>query len=151
MSVNLLTPFTVVPRRSAPIAASTDLYEGRWAGINSSGEATLPSAGGRGLLILEGNKKAVEGTTFGAGPTFTPVQSVALPSNAAAASNQASLAYGVFRFEVGPEGFVAASLVAGSGLELDAAGRLVILASGLRVATVETVSATKLVARTLGE
>lgn len=150
MSVNLLTPFTMVPRRSAPVASGVTLFTGRWATINAAGEAVLPTAGGVGLLVLEGNKIAKEGTTFGAGPTFTPAESIALPSNAAAASNSVALAYGVFRFDVGPEGFDVTGLAVEDGLELDAAGRLVKLASGTRVATVEAVSASKLVARTLG-
>ena len=143
LEANLLTHFTAVDRRSVPISSGFTAYAGRWVNLNSAGEAVAPSAGGRGLLVLDGNAvvTAVDGSK-------NVTASVALPSGVAA--NQAALANGVYRAEVDTHGFIATSLVAGSLLELDTSGRLILRSSGVHVATVETVSASKLVFRTVG-
>ena len=143
LDVNLLTQFTAVDRRSVPISSGFKAYAGRWVNLNSSGEAVAPTGAGRGLLVLEGNYAAL--TVDGSKDVVTEV---ALPSSVAA--NQAALACGVFRAEVDAHGFIATSIVAGSKLELDSSGRLVIFSAGVHVATAETISSTKLVFRTVG-
>lgn len=151
--INLLTPFTQVPRRSC--AYDTDLVPGlitgRWAAINASGVATLPVAGQAGAyLVLEGSHqpKPDVPTVIGAGPGFLPSPLVPLPSSLA--SGQAALAYGIFRFSVDIEGFDPTGLSVGAGLQVDAVGRLILLAGGVRVATVEAFTSTNLIARALG-
>jgi len=156
MALNLLTPFTQVPRRSTAYDTTANggigLITGRWAVINSSGLATLPAAGVGGVyLVLEGSTQPdpTQTTTIGAGPGFLPAPLVTLPSTVAA--GQVALAYGVFRFTVDIEGFASASLAVGSGLQVDAVGRLVILSgSNIRVATVEAFTSTNLIARAIG-
>lgn len=142
MEVNLLTPFLQVPRRSVAVAAGVKHYTGRWASLNSAGEAVLPTAAGPGYLVLEGTHEAlaVDGSKV-------VTSEVALPS--AVAANQVALAYGVFRAEIDTHGFILGTIAVGDGLELDASGRLIKLAAGVRVATCEAVSASKLVIRTL--
>jgi hypothetical protein len=141
--VNLLTPFTQVPRRSVTIAASTTLFNGRWAALDSSSNAIVNPGAVAGYLILEGNAVV---TAFDTNKVVTT--STSLPS--AVASNQTALAYGVYRAEVDAHGYIITSIGVGDGLEIDSSGRLIKLASGVRVATCEAVSATKLVFRTLG-
>jgi hypothetical protein len=156
MALNLLTPFSQTLRRSTAYDATANgglgLITGRWAVINSSGVATLPAAGVGGVyLVLEGNTQPdpTQTTVIGAGPGYLPSPLVTLPSSVA--SGQVALAYGVFRFTVDLEGFAAASLAVGSGLQVDAVGRLVILSgSNIRVATVESFTSTNLIARTTG-
>ena len=65
------------------------------------------------------------------------------------------LAYGIFVFSVSPVGFVITDLSVGVAMKVDNAGRLVKWTSGsdavgARIAIVESVSADRLVARTLG-
>jgi hypothetical protein len=156
MALNLLTPFSTVLRRSCAYDATANgnlgLITGRWAVINSSGVATLPAAGvGGAYLVLEGNTQPdpTQTTTIGSGPGYLPAPLVSLPSSVA--SGQVALAYGVFRFTVDIEGWATAGVSVGSGLQVDAVGRLVILSgSNVRVATAEAVTSTNLIARTLG-
>ena len=148
---NLLTPFTQTLRRSAPIGSGVDLLSGRWAARNAAGEAIKPTAGGFAELVLEGNKKHAEDATFAA-TTNEPSETVDLPS--AKAANQAALAYGIFRFEVDPVGFVEAVETAtlDALLAVDAEGRLVLATSGdVPLAIVEIATADKLIARTLAQ
>jgi hypothetical protein len=79
MALNLLTPFTQVPRRSTAYDTTANggigLITGRWAVINSSGLATLPAAGVGGVyLVLEGSTQPdpTQTTTIGAGPGYLP-------------------------------------------------------------------------------
>jgi hypothetical protein len=153
--LKLLTPLGQVPRRSvgydATINAGAGPITGRWSAINSSGNAVLPAAGAAGVYLnYEGVVSPKPGATIAIGltPTFLPAPLVTLPSSVAGA--QVALAYGIYRFTVDIEGFDPTSLVVGSGLQVDAVGRLVLLASGARVATVEAVTSTNLIARTLG-
>lgn len=141
--VNLLTPFTQVPRRSCPIASAVTLYSGRWANLDSSGNAIVATGGVAGYLVLEGNALALTVDT-----NKVVLTSVALPS--AVAANAAALAYGVYRATVDAHGYIITSINVGDGLELDSSGRLIKLASGVRVATCEAVSTTALTFRTLG-
>lgn len=142
LSVNLLTHFTAVDRRSVKISGGFKAYGGRWVTLNSSGEAIAPTNKGAGILVLEGNYGA---TAVDANKVVTT--DVALPSSVAA--NQAALAAGVFRAEIDTHGFVITGIVAGSKLELDTSGRLRLWTDGVHVATCETVSADKLVIRTV--
>ncbi len=153
--LTLLTPWTQVPRRSTPYDASINAgngpITGRWSAIDSSGRAVLPGAGAAGVYLnLEGQSivKPDVAATIGSGPGFLPSPLVSLPSTVAAA--QVALAYGIFRFSVDLEGFDPTSLAVGAGLQVDAVGRLVILSSGTRIATVEAFTSTNLIARTLG-
>lgn len=150
MSVQLLTPFTQVDRRSAAVATGVKPLSGTWISKNAAGEAILPTAAGQGNveLVLEGLSKPSEKATFDG--SNVPSAIVDLPS--AVAANQVALAYGIFRFEVGPEGFTTAVETATPGtlLYVTTAGKLDTTAgAGIAVAVVESASASKLVARTL--
>jgi hypothetical protein len=113
MSVMLLTPFTMVNRRSVPMGGgdtvfnpTDDFLTGRWCVINASGEAVLPGNYHKvgAYLILEGNL-GHNGTAeqFGNASTgFASTSSFELPSTQQ--SGELALAYGVFRYQVGPEG-----------------------------------------------
>lgn len=151
MAIQLLTPFTMVARRSVTVAAGVQPISGTWVSFNAAGEAVLPAAAGQGNveLVLEGVRKPSEKATFNA--TNEPSELVTLPS--AAASNTVATAYGVFRFEVGPEGFTPAVETATPGtlLYVTTTGKLDTTggSGAVAVAVVEQASATKLVARTL--
>jgi len=158
--LNLLTPFTDVNIRSKPVASGIKVLEGRWVALNSSGEAVLPAAGAPGAyLVVEGLQTVKQGLAAGdfagAAPFLPtdPTNLVSLPS--AVAANQVALAYGIFVFSVTPVGFVATGLAVGDALAVDAGGRLVKWVDGTdpegaKIAIVESVSAARLVARTLG-
>lgn len=150
MSIQLLTPFTQVNRRSMAVAAGVTPTTGLWVSQNAAGEAILPASAGQGLvsLAIEGLRKPSETATFDG--SNIPSAYASLPS--AVAANQVAVAYGVFRFEVGPEGFTTAveSTSPGDLLYVTTAGKLDTTAgAGVAVAVVESASATKLVARTL--
>jgi hypothetical protein len=159
MAVQLLTPFTMVNRRSA-IKGAGDALTGRLTAVDSTGKLTAPGTQKQGLyLILEGNLiHTGSNTAFGAGPAFASSSTVTLPS--VAASGACAIAYGVFRYEVGPEGCdpTDAGIVAGALVQTDAAGRLVNAGATAAnaFAVVETVTRdgatniTDLVVRTLG-
>jgi hypothetical protein len=158
--LRIITPFTDVNIRSKPAAASVKLLEGRWAALNSSGEALLPADAATGVyLIVEGLQTVKTGLAASAYDVTTPhlptdaTNLVNLPS--AVAANQVALAYGIFLFSVTPVGFVLGTLAAGKALKVDDSGRLIEWTSGVdpipsRIAIVEAVSADLLVARTLG-
>lgn len=151
MAVNLLTPNSSIDVRNLAPATGQTIYTGRWALLSAAGEATLAGIAAKaGYFIWEGISGFKDGVVAGdfdvagvpaAGKTFE------YPSNKAA--NRVAAAYGIFRASVGPEGFVLGTLAVGDGLELDAAGRLVKLDAGVRVATVEAVSATELTFKTV--
>ena len=157
MALNPLTPWNQFARRSCPYDATANgglgMITGRWAAINSSGIATLPSAGQGGTyLVLEGNVQPdpTVTTTIGGSPGYVPAPLVSLPSSVA--SGAAALAYGIFRFAVDIEGFDPGTVNAvGQALMVDAVGRLVLrTGSNVIVAYVEAVTSTNLVARTTG-
>jgi hypothetical protein len=143
MDVMLLTPFSTVPKRSVAVADSVTLYSGRWAEIDTDGNAIVATGAKAGYLVLEGTKLAL--TVDGSHDVLTDV---ALPS--AVAANQVALAYGIYRAVVDAQGFVGTSVDVGDGLELDNKGRLVVLAAGVRVATCEAITSDQLTFRTLG-
>jgi len=150
MSVQLLTPFTQVDRRSAAVYTSVKPVSGSWVTTNSSGEAILPTSAGQGNVsfVLEGIRQPTLAATIA--NTGIASEYVDLPS--AVAANQVALAYGIFRFEVGHEGYIAAVETADPGdlLYVDTNGRLSKTAgAGIAVAVVESASATRFVARTL--
>lgn len=165
MAVELLTPMSQVTRRSAPIGGS-DILTGRLVAINSSGQVVAPGTQRVGLyLALEGNKIHVGGNAasdFGATTPFASTNSKTLPS--VAPTGAIALAYGVYRYKVGPEGVdPAATYTVGQLVRSDADGRLVAVgaeATGVDVqdvasAVVEGVSTvnsrvSELVVRTLG-
>lgn len=154
--INLLTPWNQVPRRSVAydLTANSNLglISGRWAAINSSGIATLPSAGQGGVyLVLEGNQivDPTQTTVIGGSPGYLPSPLVVLPSSVA--GGQVALAYGQFRLSVDIEGFDPTGLSVGAALMVDAVGRLVLrTGSNVIVAYVEAFTTTNLVARTTG-
>lgn len=155
MSVRLVTPFTHVDRRSAP-KGTPDLLTGRWAILDSSGDAVVPGAVRKGLyLTLEGNRIHI-GTNleFGSSP-FDSTNSELLP--AVVASNAVALAYGVFIYEVGPEGCDPLhSFTVGDLVATDNFGRIVAASGGNELGKVEAVTTdgdghvTLLRVRTLG-
>ena len=165
MSVMLLTPFTMVNRRSAPMGPaqsqynpSDDFLTGRWGVINAAGEVVLPGAGPvRGCyLILEGNL-GHNGTAeeFEVSPPYMSTSSFELPS--VQQSGEVALAYGVFRYEVGPEGCdPKANFVNDGYVQVDQWGRIVPSGTGgISIGKVESVATdangvTQLVIRTFG-
>src|SRR4051812_48176072 len=132
MSVTLLSPFTQVFRRSAP-KGTGDLLTGRWALVDASGQAVVPggdAAKPGKYLILEGNV-GHKGTNLEFdSSTKASTNSFSLPS--VNAQGEVALAYGVFRYKVGPEAFDnvdvvnnGANYAVGKLLTDDAYGRLV--------------------------
>jgi len=153
MSVMLLTPFTMVNRRSAPMGGVLNTYNpagdfltGRWVIMTSSGEIQVPGTSGvRGAyLLLEGNL-GHNGTAeqFGnSGTGYASTSSFELPS--VQQSGECALVYGVFRFQVGPEGVNPADTglqTVGNYWTIDGYGRIVAAASGgVAMGRVESVS-----------
>jgi len=144
MAVQLLTPFTQVFRRSAP-KDTADLLTGRWVAIGSTGKAAVPGGGAKvGLnLVIEGNK-GHKGTNleFGnAGTGYASTNYFTLPS--VAQSGEVALAYGVFRYQVGPEGCdptAHASLAVDALVAVDAYGRIIPVGDGVAIGKVEAIS-----------
>jgi len=152
-----ITPLSHVETRSVAFnTATVQLWLGRWAILDSTGLAIPPGISGAGLggaYLTWGPSHAVPDDLPAVaynvdGSLVDPTQLFSLPD--AMASGQVGLMYGIFRATVQPVGFVAAGIAIGSGLQLDAAGRLILLAGGVRVATCEAVSASALTFRTLG-
>lgn len=140
--IELLSPFTMVQRRS--LAQGDDsLLTGRWAMQDNTGRAVVPGAAAKfGLyLILEGELLHTgSNVEFGAGPTFLSTRFERHPT--VGAVGECALAYGIFRFRVGPEGFDPLdNYVVGNYVEVDDAGRLVPFAAGAapRAARIEAV------------
>lgn len=155
----LLSIFTGVDRRSTTVADGvTHLLSGRWAVIDANGQAKYPGAGDKlGMyLVLEGTHRHIgDNTEFGAAP-HNSTNAVELPSVKAAGA--VALAYGVFRYRVGPEGCnPAETFNVEDMVTVDAYGRVIPSAvAGDEVARVEAVSTdangvTELVLRTLGK
>ena len=158
MAVKILSHFTATQRRSAP-RGTGDLLTGRWAAVDANGQAVVPGAGSKiGLyLVLEGNLIHIGSPTdFDTSP-FPSTNSEQLPANKA--SNQVALAYGVFRYEVGPEGCnPGASYSVRDLVTSDNFGRLITttdeelaLGSVEAVTTDTSSNVTKLVIRTFGK
>lgn len=165
MAVELVTPYSQVLRRSA-IKGASDILTGRVVAVNTSGQVVAPGTQRVGLyLALEGNLIHIGGNLagdFGASTPFASTNSKALPS--VTPTGAIALAYGVFRYKVGPEGFdPAATYTVGQLVRADADGRLVAVggeATGVdfqdvSYAVVESVSTanartSELVLRTLG-
>jgi hypothetical protein len=151
MAVMLLTPFTQVSRRSVQVASGVLPVSGRWISTNATGLAALPAAGSPNVsLVIEGLRAASVEATFDG----SNVPSAFASFSSAVAANAIAVAYGVFRFEVGPEGFATEveTALPGTALYVDAAGVLVSTppaGTPVAVALVETASTTKLVARSL--
>lgn len=127
MSVTLVTPFSQVTRRSA-IKGSGDILTGRLVAVNSAGQVVAPGTQRVGLyLALEGNLIHVGSNLagdFGASTPFASTNAKALPS--VTPTGAVALAYGVYRYTVGPEGFdPAATYTVGQLVRSDADGRLV--------------------------
>lgn len=165
MAVTLVTPFYQVTRRSA-IKGTASVQTGRLVAVNSAGQVVSPGTQRLGLyLAFEGDIIHIGGnlsTDFGASSPFSSTNFTTLP--AGAATGAVALAYGVYRYTVGPEGFdPAATYTVGQVVRADADGRLVAVgaeASGTAVqdvayAVVESVSVansrtSELTVRTLG-
>lgn len=156
MSCEIKSILSLVQRRSAP-AGATQILTGRLVTLNVNGEAVYPGAGTkRGLyLVLEGTH-IHKGTNLEFGTTpFNSTNAEELP--AAKASKQVALAYGIFRYTVGPEGCdPAASLSVGALVEVDAAGRLIAVTTAdnamgkVEAVTTDANGITSLTIRTLG-
>jgi hypothetical protein len=156
-SVNPLTPLTQIPSRSVAFDTATQkLILGRWVVLDSAGKAIAPGAGnakkGGVYLVWGASHKVTDGLAAsdfdGAGALVDATNLHSIPDSNA--SGQVGLLYGIFRAAVEPVGFVSTGLAIGDGLEIDAAGRLVKVTTGVRVATVESVSADLLTFRTTG-
>jgi hypothetical protein len=150
----------MVNRRSAPKHAGVDVLTGRWFALNNAAEVILPGSSNKpGLyLAVEGNL-GHKGTNldFGnAGAGYASTVSFIYPS--VQQSNECALAYGVFRYEVGPEGCdpADAGLVTDALVTVDQYGRIITAGSGdVAMGKVEAVTrdangVTKLVVRTFG-
>jgi hypothetical protein len=152
VSVNVINPsFGGDLRRSIQVKSGvTTLMTGRWCAIDANGQALKPTAGQAGVqLMLEGQVKPSVDATFAA-TTNEPSATAQMPS--AIAANAVATVFGVYRFEVGPEGYVEAVESAGANTKLavDAEGRLkVAVATEVVVAIVESASATRLVANSV--
>jgi hypothetical protein len=163
MAVDLLTPFSAVLRRSAQVASGSSALTGRWVKVNASNQVVAPGTTRQGCyLCLEGTLLHTgSNTEFGASTPFASTKSAVLPSNAAAGA--CALAYGVFRYAVGPEGCDPTATFAVNGLAtIDNDGRLTPQAAGAdaednSVAVVEGITldgaskVTLLTVRTLGK
>ncbi len=157
MSVTLLSPFTQVFRRSAPIGDSGDILTGRWATVDASGEVVPPVAGEAGAyLVLEGNVGHKGDSTEFDDSSKDSTNSFSLPS--VVAQGEIGLAYGVFRYEVGPEGFDNDDPPdAGDLVTTDQYGRLVGATGGNEIAKIEAITidddggVASAVVRTLGK
>jgi hypothetical protein len=128
MTVELVTPFSQVLRRSVPADSAFQALTGRLAFVDANGKAVAPGTQRIGLyLVLEGKVNHIGvRTEFGAGPTFLSTNAVALPM--VAQTGHVALAYGIFRYKVGPEGRdPAATYNVGDLVTSDAAGRLVVV------------------------
>jgi hypothetical protein len=162
MSVMLLSPFTQVFRRSAP-KDTPDVMTGRWFAVNAAGLVVVPGTDGLlGLyLCLEGNKgHKGSNLEFGnVGTGYASTNSFTLPS--VVQSGECALAYGAFRYEVGPEGCDPLSAGPGSLAEVgtlvavDQYGRIIPAGANVPIGKVEAVATdangiTKLTVRTFG-
>lgn len=141
--VELLSPFTMVHRRSLP--QQVDILTGRWAMQNNTGRAAVPGAAAKfGLyLVLEGALLHTgSNLDFGlVGTGFASTEFVRHPT--VGAVGEVALAYGIFRFRVGPEGFdPLVGYNVGDFVEVDNFGRLILFTGGAapRVAKVEAVA-----------
>jgi hypothetical protein len=146
--VNPLTQVSSLLTRGTVFKTVAPVLTGRWVQLDATNKVvdngTVPvvdPAKAGSLFIWEGTR-GFSGTTRAelsdADKFFN------LP--AASANGACTAIYGVFRCEVGPEGFEAAVVgqPTGTKLQLTAAGTLDVASSGNVVAVVDAVSATKL-------
>lgn len=139
MAVELLTPFSMVNRRTA-IKGTNDILTGRWVQLDGAGKVTAsvdPTKGGS-YLVLEGTLLHTGGVADFSGAASTVY--TRLPSVDAVGA--LGIAYGIFRYHVGPEGVLQsdASFAVGVPVYLDSAGRLITTAgAALKVGVVEAV------------
>lgn len=139
MAVELLTPFSMVNRRTA-IKGANDVLTGRWIQMDGVGKVTSavdPTKGGS-YLCIEGNLIHTGGVADFSGAASTVF--TRLPSSDAVGA--LGVAYGVFRYHAGPEAVLQsdASFAVGVAVYLDSAGRLITTAgSAVKVGVVEAV------------
>jgi len=157
MAVELLTPFSMVNRRTA-IKGSTEVLTGRWVQMDGTNTVTASVDPTKGdfYLALEGTELHVGGPSdFDV--TANSTDFTYLPSVEAVGA--IGVAYGQFRYHVGPEGVdqSVAAFAAGDTVYLDTYGRLNKTAGGSNkaVAVVESVTGTQsaytdITVRTLG-
>lgn len=133
MAVELLTPFTMVNRRSAPKPAANDVLTGRWIALDTDGTVVAPGTKNvAGLYLCIEGSLGHKGTNleFGnSGAGYASTKSFEYPS--VKQSNECALAYGVFRYKVGPEGCdPAATFAVDDLITIDAYGRVVPATTG---------------------
>lgn len=142
MGVELLTPFSMVNRRTA-IKGSNDVLTGRWIQMDSAGKVTAsvdPAKGGS-YLCIEGNLIHTGLPTDFSGAASTVY--TRLPSSDAVGA--LGIAYGVFRYHVGAEGVLQSdAFTIGATVYLDTAGRVTLASGGgaIKVGVVESLVGT---------
>jgi hypothetical protein len=142
MSIELLTPFSMVNRRTA-IKGTNDVLTGRWVQLDSANKVTAsvdPTKGGS-YLVLEGNLLHTGGPADFSGAASTLF--TRLPSVDAVGA--LGVAYGIFRYHVGPEGVLQSdAFTVGAPVYLDSAGRITLVNAGsaIKVGVIESVVGT---------
>ncbi len=142
MSIELLTPFSMVNRRTV-IKGASDVLTGRWVQIDGSNKVTAsvdPTKGGS-YLVLEGNLLHTGGPADFSGAASTKFTN--LPSVDAVGA--LGVAYGVFRYHVGAEGVLQSdAFTVGAKVFLDSAGRVTLVNAGsaVQVGTIEALVGT---------
>ena len=142
MSIELLTPFSMVNRRTV-VKGTNDVLTGRWVqtdGSNKITSAVDPTKGGS-VLVLEGNLLHTGLPTDFSGANSTVF--TRLPSVDAVGA--IGVAYGVFRYHVGPEGVLQSDAFAvGDAVYLDTAGRVTKVNGGsaIKIGTIESLTGT---------
>jgi predicted RecA/RadA family phage recombinase len=137
MSIELLTPFSMVTRRTA-IKGANDVLTGRWVQLDGTNKVTAavdPTKGGS-YLVMEGNLLHTGGPTDFTGAASTVF--TRLPSVDAVGA--LGIAYGVFRYHVGAEGVLQSdAFTVGAPVYLDSAGRVTLVNAGsaIKVGVIE--------------
>lgn len=142
MSIELLTPFSMVNRRTVTKGAN-DVLTGRWIQLDGSNKVTASVDPNKGdsYLVLEGNLLHTGLPTDFSGAASTVFSR--LPSVDAVGA--IGVAYGVFRYHVGAEGVLQSDAFAvGDAVFLDTAGRITKVNGGsaVKVGTIEALVGT---------
>lgn len=142
MSIELLTPFSMVNRRTG-IKGTNDVLTGRWVQLDGANKVTasVDPSKGDSYLALEGNLIHTGGPADFSGAASTKFTN--LPSVDAVGA--LGLAYGVFRYHVGPEGVLQAdAFTVSAPVYLDTAGRVTLASGGgaIKVGVVESLIGT---------
>ena len=141
MAIELLTPFSMVNRRTA-IKGTNDVLTGRWVQLDNAGKvaSAVNPLLGDSYLVIEGNILHTGSPSDFTNSGITSAVFTRLPSSDAVGA--LGIAYGIFRYHVGPEGVLQSdsAFATGVAVYLDSSGRLITTAgSAVRVGVVESV------------